>query len=162
GWSGQDIRAGLVAAVVVSALALFFLARGRPLPGSATGRAVLGVCAAILVWALVAQLQASASNVSYSERLTAILPRPLRWVDRATQGHRAVYVGQRVVPKTDVFTLSFWNRSLVGVFRLDRTRARDVYPVTVGPEGVLPVASRARFVVAGYGVRPVGRPLTHR
>jgi hypothetical protein len=162
GWTRTEIRIALVVAVTVAALVLLIVPRLRRRPGSLGRVAVAVVCSAVLAWALAAELEASATASSYARVTTAGLPRPLDWLDRATNGERAIYIGQRVSPRNEVLSLEFWNRSLEGLFRLDTARGHELVPVTLGRTATFPVSTGARFVVADHGITPVGRSVLRR
>jgi hypothetical protein len=162
GWSRTEIRLALAAAVSAAAAALIVLPWLRRRPGEIGRIALAVVCAAVVSWALAAELEADASATSYARVTTERLPRPLDWVDRATGGARTVYIGQRVSPRNEVLSLEFWNRSIIGLFRLDYARGHELVPVKLGRNAIFPVATGARYVVADYGITPVGRPVAHR
>ena len=161
-WSSGGIRAALLAAVAVSAIVLLALPRLRKRPGALGRFAVAAVCAAVVGWALTAEFYANAVAAGFSRETTTTLPRPLDWIDGATHGGRAVYIGQRLTRTTDVELLSFWNRSVVGLFTLDAPPNGVFARAWLDPGGRLTFPTGARFVVADAGVVPLGRRVVQR
>ena len=49
------------------------------------------------------------------------LPKPLGWVDEATGGKPAVYIGQKIADPNAIWSMEFWNRDVRKVWSLDGT-----------------------------------------
>jgi hypothetical protein len=75
----------------------------------------------VLAWNVTGQSAASAGIRNNANLFLASFPEPLDWLDRATGGEPAFFLGQRVVDKNGVHLLEFWNRSLKEVWALDTT-----------------------------------------
>ena len=162
GWSNGAIRATLVAAVAASLVVLAALPFLRRAGGTLGRVALASIGVAVLGWALVAGFFATDAAVAWTRDATRTLPRPLDWVDRATDGGRAVYVGQSVTRPMDLMYLGFWNPSVAGLFTLDEPPLPGIEQVPIR-EGRPPATDGdAQYVVAGYGITPAGRPILRR
>ena len=69
------------------------------------------VCVLVVCWTLGSEIYASRRSADYARVLAAPIPRPFEWIDRATHDRSVVYVGQQIAQPTDLWVLSFWNRS---------------------------------------------------
>jgi hypothetical protein len=110
----------LIAALVVS-VALLVLPRflgKRP----SWGVGVVATAAVlVLAWCLAGQISAATYSNDASDSLLQNYPRPLTWVDRATHGRPAVYLGQSFTSGGDlgIWLTEFWNRSVKQVWSVD-------------------------------------------
>jgi hypothetical protein len=164
-WSSSALHVLLAAACIASLLVAFLLPRAR--------KAAVVVCVLVLCWTLGSEIYASNRSAAYARVLAASLPRPFEWIDRATHDRPALYVGQQIRQPTDIWLLSFWNRSLVRMRSLDGTpRAThplpgnadkrglgDILRIKVGRNGALPAPHGVRFLVADEGIEGSGHPL---
>ena len=162
GWGSAAIHGLLAVAAIVAAVVVAALSR--------LGRlAVATACSLVLVWCLASELYASQRSADYASTLAAPLPRPFDWVDRATGGGSAVYVGQQILQPTDIWLMSFWNPSVVQMRTLDGTPGArryhgvgstgDFYPARVTRRGTLRDTRGVRFLVGDRGVWGRGSPL---
>jgi len=163
GFSSAAMHGLLVGAVAVSLLVLLALAAKNSL-------AALGaVGAVVLCFVLAAEVYTSRRSANYARGLAASVPRPLDWIDRATGGSSAIYLGQRILQPSDIWTQAFWNRSLVRLRSLDDTpggtgergiRATgDILRMSVAKYGALPAPRGTRFLVAEEGITGDGDPI---
>jgi hypothetical protein len=159
GWSDTALK-GLLAGIAVLS-AVIILRR--------TTWLLAGACLLVLAWSLGSEIYASRRSADYAAVLARTIPRPFEWIDRATDGGTAVYVGQEILQPTDIWLQSFWNPSLVQMRTLDGTptvpsveslrdipSSGDFVPVVVRPDGSLPVPPSVGNVVADQGITGAG------
>jgi len=160
GLSGSALN-GLLAGVTVLA-AVIVLQRGVAV--------IAGACALVLAWSLGSEIYASHRSADYAAQLARTIPRPFEWIDEATGGRSAVYVGQKILQPTDIWLQSFWNRSLVQMRTLDGTpgasgplrsyngipASGDILLVKPRRDGALPVPGGVDFLVADQGITGSG------
>ena len=79
--------------------------------------AVIGVL--VIGWNVTAQVYAAEGHNDFARRLHANAPQPVDWLDRATGGEPALYLGEAVDDANGIHLLEFWNRSLKQVWSLD-------------------------------------------
>jgi hypothetical protein len=87
-------------------------------------------------------------------------PEPPDWLDRATGGEPAFFLGQRI-PENAVHMLEFWNRSLKQVWALDATApgpGPTTSPDLAGLDGRLFPDPGYEWVVANSEIELVGNP----
>ena len=93
-WDGIDIEHALIVAAVVSVAILvarsFVASRALGL-----GVAVVAACA-VASWSLTTEVYAARGLNDFSARLYGSTPRPVDWVDEATGGEPALYLGQQI------------------------------------------------------------------
>jgi hypothetical protein len=105
----------LVVSVIVALVPL--LVRRRQV-----ATAVLATAAVLAIgWAGWAESAASKYSNDFSELFYNGLPKPLGWVDEATSGKPAVYIGQKIADPNGVWSMEFWNRDVRKVWSLDGT-----------------------------------------
>lgn len=85
--------------------------------------AVAAAAALVLAWNLAGEISAASHSNDFSERILENYPRPLTWLDEATGGRPAVYIGQNVDAGSaiGIWLTEFWNPSLEKVWSLDGT-----------------------------------------
>ena len=83
--------------------------------------ALVGTALLVIAWNVSGQEAASAGSRSSADLLLRGFPDPENWLDRATGGEPAFFLGQRVADPNGVHMLEFWNRSLKEVWGLDET-----------------------------------------
>jgi hypothetical protein len=164
----RDVTWLLVAALVVSIALLLapLVVKRRRISFS-----IVAVAAAlVLAWNLSGEISASNGTNVFSRTLLANFADPPDWLDRATHGRPAIYLGQRIPASANgVWLMEFWNRSLRYVWSLDGTApGPGTYPpgfVTpdAGPDGRLtgrsiPTGAPAGvdYIVADAGIQVVG------
>ncbi len=101
GLSHPTVRAALIVATVLAALVLLL-----------RRTIVLAAAALVIVgWSLTGEVNASNKSLDIGRALVDAQPRPLDWIDRATHGAPAVYVGQAKLRAPEILSLAFWNDS---------------------------------------------------
>jgi hypothetical protein len=85
--------------------------------------AVAAAAVLVLAWNLAGEISAARHSNDFSEHILDNYPRPLTWLDRATGGRPAVYLGQNIDAGAAIglWLTEFWNRSLEKVWSLDGT-----------------------------------------
>ena len=163
-WPPETIQRALLVTLAVSlavALTVRF-ARGRAVGG------LLAVVTLLVVgWNLTGQATAAGGANVGARRLADNLPQPLDWVDRATGGGRAAYLGQSITTGVGLRTnlLEFWNRSIVRVGTTDGTQlfpGPTFFPRVVRADGTVSNQPGTQYVLADSGVTPVGRVVAKR
>lgn len=102
GLSHPTVRAALIVATVLAALVLLL-----------RRTIVLATAALVIVgWSLTGEVNASNKSLAIGRALVDAQARPLDWIDRATRGAPAVYVGQAKLRAPEILSLAFWNDSL--------------------------------------------------
>ena len=123
-WDPNDVERALVVVALVSfaTLAARSLVRSR-----ATGLVIAVVAAcAVTTWTLTTEIYAARGLNLFAERLHGSTPKPVDWVDRATGGEPAMYIGQQINDVNPIFLLEFWNYSIDKVWSLDGTAPAPV------------------------------------
>ena len=140
GLSHPTVRAALIVATVLAALVLLL-----------RRTIVLAAAALVIVgWSLTGEVNASNKSLDIGRALVDTQPRPLDWIDRATGGAPAVYVGQAKLRTPEILSLAFWNDS---VDRLVTLGGEPVYGLIfkteiASAEGRLSDPARADYVVS--------------
>ena len=76
--------------------------------------------ALVVGWNLTAEVYAAAGQNDFARSAcTANAPQPVDWLDRATGGEPALFLGEAVDDANGIHLLEFWNRSLKQVWSLD-------------------------------------------
>ena len=152
-WDEPRIEHALIALVLlaVAALALVSLGSRRSLRLGL----VVTLIAGSVAWSAAAEVYASRGESELSERFYDSLPKPPDWLDRATGGDPAVFIGQGIADSNPIWLLEFWNRSLKKMWSLDATAPGPGNVVTADlgePDGTLTPEPGADWVVATPGV----------
>jgi hypothetical protein len=151
-------KIGLVALLVVCAALLLaprYLRRGAVALAS-----VLAV--AILVWNFTGELSFAAQSNRASDHFVNNIREPFTWLDDATGGQPALYIGQQMYPdQNGEWLLEFWNpHSMIGrVWSLDGTAqgpGPTLTPDPSLPEGALSHDPGYPYVVEEQGLNVVG------
>ena len=154
-WDPNDVERALVVVALVSfaTLAARSLLRSR-----ATGLVIAVVAAcAVTTWTLTTEIYAARGLNLFAERLHGSTPRPVDWVDRATGGEPAMYLGQQINDVNPIFLLEFWNHSIGKVWSLDGTApVPSLSPDLGATDGTLSPDPGVKWVVTGNGVEVVG------
>jgi hypothetical protein len=152
---------GLLAASVLVGLAPRLLPHRR--------RAALGVVLAATVltlgWTGRGELVASAYSNDFSRLFVAGLPHPLSWVDQATGGQPALYLGQKIADPNGVWSMEFWNRSVRQIWSLDGSAPGPgpvFTPNLAAADGRLTSDPHYRFAVADNGVTLAGATVAQK
>ena len=154
-WDHIDVERALVIAALVSVAILVLRSRVR---SQAVGLGVAVVAAvAVASWSLTTEVYAARGLNLFAERLHGSTPRPVDWVDRATGGEPALYLGQHINDANPIWLLEFWNYSIDKVWSLDGTAPLPTLSPDLGaPDGTLSPAPDVEWVVTGNGVEVVG------
>ena len=156
-WDSAAVERALVLTLAVGTALLLarLLLRGRPI-----GLALAGVLgAAVLAWTLTAEIYAAAGATISARDFHRNLPKPVDWLDEATGGEPALYLGQNVTDATGVYLLEFWNRSLKQVWSVDGTAPGPgpvLTPDLAKRDGTLSDDPGLEYVVVDNGVEIVG------
>jgi hypothetical protein len=147
--------------LAIALLLLPSFLRGRP--GLVRG-SLIGVAVLVLAWNVAGQSAASAGARQNADGFLAGFPEPVDWLDRATGGEPAFFLGQGVANPNGVHLLEFWNRSLKEVWALDN-RAPGPGPTQspdlADPDGRLFPDPGYSWVVASSEIELVGREVVH-
>jgi hypothetical protein len=165
-WANRELEVSqatielLLWPLLLVALGLLLLPRllaGRP---KLARGALVGAAALVLAWNIAGQSAASAGARSNANGFLAGFPEPVDWLDRATGGKPAFFLGQGVANPNGVHLLEFWNRSLKEVWALDN-RAPGPGPTQspdlATPDGELFPDPGYGWVVASSEIELVGR-----
>jgi hypothetical protein len=151
----------LIALALASAAVVAFL---RLMPKRTGSRAVVIAAAFVLAWNAYGEISFARASHRFVDTTLSTVPRPLDWVDRAVpSGAQVYYVGQSVDDAGDVLQLEFWNRRIQHVWSTDGTApgpGPSVIPDLAAPDGRLEPAAGVQYVVADYGISPVGSVVT--
>jgi hypothetical protein len=148
---GPAVRRALLLTLLVAAVVLLArLLLTRPLPARALA---LVASAVVAVWAMTAEVYAARGLNGFSERLYEATPKPVDWIDRATGGEPALYLGQQERDPNAVWLTEFWNRSIERVWSVDGSApAPTLTPDLGAPDGSLVPDPGVEWVVARDGV----------
>ena len=155
-WDAQDVERALIVVALVSAAVLL----ARSLIRSRVAGLVLAVVAVCLVatWSLTTEIYAARGLNTFSERLYGSTPRPVDWVDRATGGEPAMFLGQQINDHNQIWLLEFWNYAIRKVWSLDGTASvPSLSPDLAAPDGTMSPDPGVKWVVTGNGVEVVGK-----
>lgn len=155
-WDAADVERALVIAAIVSVSLLVArsLVRSRTI---GLTLAVVSACA-VTAWALTAEIYASRGLNLFSERLHQATAKPVDWVDQATGGEPALFLGQQLDKDTNpLWLLEFWNYSIVKIWSLDGTAPLPSLSPNLGaPDGTISPDPGVGWIVTGNGVEVVG------
>ena len=116
----QDTIELLLWPLLLGSVALLLLPRFLAARAGLVRVAVVGTAALVLGWNVAGESAAGDGVRSNANSFRASFPEPPDWLDRATGGEPAFFLGQRI-PANAVHLLEFWNRSLKQVWALDAT-----------------------------------------
>ena len=149
GLSHPTMRGALIVATILAALVLLLR------------RAVVFAAVAVVVvgWSLTGEVNASNKSIDVGRNLIASQPRPLDWIDRATHGAPAVYVGQAKLRGPEILSLGFWNNSLGRMVTLGGETVYGLVFETkiASADGRLSDPRRADYVVSDEEVEVAGQ-----
>jgi hypothetical protein len=117
----------------------------------------------VIAWNFTGELAFAGASNRASDRFVDNIRRPFTWVDDATGGRSALYMGQQMYPdQNGEWLLEFWNpHSLVGrVWSLDGTAQGPGPTLTPDPrlpEGELSHDPHYQYVVEERGIDVVGK-----
>ena len=154
-WDTADVERALVLVTLASVaiLAACTLVRSRR---TALVLAVFAACG-VATWTLTTEIYAARGLNLFSERLHGSTPQPVDWVDQATGGEPALYLGQHINDHNPIWLLEFWNYSIRKVWSLDGTASAPTLSPDLGaPDGTLSPDPQVNWVVTGNGVEVVG------
>jgi hypothetical protein len=120
----------------------------------------IAIAVSVIGWNVTAEVYASNAGADYAKVLMSTVPAPHDWVERATGGSPAAYLGQSTGRPDDVWLLAFWNPSLQQYLRLDQPPPHTAFvKVDVARDGSVSADPRLRYLLADQGIRPAGRPV---
>lgn len=150
GLSHPAVRAALIVATVLAAGVLLL-------------RSTIALAAAALVvvgWSLTGEVNASNKSLDIGQALVDTQPRPLDWIDRATHGQPATYVGQAKLRTPEILSLAFWNPSLGRLVTLGGEPVYGlIFETHASRDGRLSDPSHADYVVSDQEVEVAGQHL---
>jgi hypothetical protein len=153
GLSHPTVRGALIVATILAALVLLLR------------RVVVFAAVAVVVvgWSLTGEVNASNKSIWVGHALILSQPRPLDWIDRATHGAPAVYVGQAKLRGPEILSLAFWNNSLGRMVTLGgETVYGLVFQTNIASgDGRLSDPKRADYVVSDQEVEVAGQRVAH-
>ncbi|MGI9111179.1 MAG: ArnT family glycosyltransferase [Gaiellaceae bacterium] len=115
-WEGERIEQGLIVVLLISVALLV----GRSLVRGRRAAVLAAVAGALVVgWNVTAEIYAAEGQNDFARRLYENAPQPVDWLDRATGGEPALFLGDAVDDANGIHLLEFWNRSLKQVWSLD-------------------------------------------
>nr|MBA2296888.1 hypothetical protein [Actinomycetota bacterium] len=115
-WDGARIEHALV---VVLVLSVVLLVARSVVHGRSAAALAAAVGALVVGWNVTAEIYAAEGQNDFARRLYGNAPQPVDWLDRATGGEPALYLGDAVDDANGIHLLEFWNRSLKQVWSLD-------------------------------------------
>ena len=118
-------------------------------------------CALVLAWNVAGEVSASNGVNNFSQNLLGNFPSPPTWIDDATGGKPAIYLGQQITDPQGIWLMEFWNKGLTYVWSLDGTAPP---PGRQAPGYVTPDAAARRHAVRQVDParEPAGRRLHGR
>ena len=155
-WTPDHARNVLIGMLV---LAVLIVVLPRVLPG---GRGPVLALAALLVltWTFAGQLSAASASNTFSQEVADDIDEPYDWIDRATGGAPALYLGQRLTDFNGIWQMEFWNRSLEHVWSTDGSApgpGPTLTPDLVNARTGAITPADVEYVVADPGIDLVGR-----
>ncbi|MEJ7567934.1 MAG: hypothetical protein WKF41_06685 [Gaiellaceae bacterium] len=155
-WDGDRIEQALVVVLLLSVALLVArsFVRGR------RAAVLAGLVGALVVsWNLTAQIYAANGHSDFAKRLYENAPQPVDWLDKATGGEPALFLGDAVDDANGIHLLEFWNRSLKQVWSLDGSApgpGPTLTPNLGNADGTLSPDPGFRWVVAENDANLVG------
>ena len=147
--------------LLILALTIAVLLAPRYLPRVGLPAAVIA-CAFTLVWSFAGELAGASASNSYARSFLSNIRGDPTWLDKATHGSPALYLGQQMQDSNSEWLLEFWNRSLKAVWSLDGTAQGPgpfLTPDLKTTDGTLSPDPHYRYVVADRGISVVGKRL---
>ena len=155
-WEPDRIEQALV---LVLALSIAVLVARSLVGGRRAAMLAAAAGALVLGWNVTAEIYASEGQSDFSQRLHANAPQPVNWLDEATDGEPALYLGDAIDDANGIHLLEFWNRSLKQVWSLDGSApgpGPTLTPNLVSADGALSHDLGYRWVVAENDADVVG------
>jgi len=144
-------------------LAVVVLLAARKLVRPRVAANVMGATVLVVVgsWSLTSEVYAARGLNEFSKRLDEATIKPVDWVDRATGGEDALYLGRLERDPNEVWLLEFWNRSIRHVWSVDGSAPPPTLTPDLGTtDGTLAPDPGVRWVVAREGVDVAGEPVS--
>jgi hypothetical protein len=164
--SGLGRDAGLTPSGAKILLILLALGCAAALAFVRSTRYIAVAAGFVLAWNAYGEISFARAAHRFADKNLSTVPRPLDWVDRAVpDGTQVYYVGQSIDDAGDVLQLEFWNRTVQHVWSTDGTApgpGPTVVPTVVAPDGRLEPGAGVQYVVADYGISPVGQVVTSK
>ena len=115
---------------------------------------------ALAVWMCTSEITSARGSSHQAQQFVDHLPKPLDWVDIATNRAGTTYLGQNVADPTGLWLIEFWNTSIEHVDSLDATAPGPGPTLTPGvarEDGTLRGDAGTPYVLADNGVRVIGK-----
>jgi hypothetical protein len=158
-WTPEEVRLFLTAVTVIAFLVVAVRALGR-VPARLATPLTAAAAAVVVLWGLTAEVAASRASNGYSGVAVQSLPKPLDWIDRATGGAPAMFLGQQIADPNGLWQLEFWNRSLRHMWSIDATAPGPGHVLTpdlAGLDGRLaPQLAGVDYVIVDSAIHVVG------
>jgi hypothetical protein len=155
--SAHKILYGLIALSVLVGLTPLLLRRRQIATWIVVGAFVLSIG-----WSTWAETAAATYSNNFSDLFYNGLPKPLGWVDEATGGKPAVYIGQKIADPNGIWSMEFWNRSVRRVWSLDGTAPGPgpvLTPDLIATDGRLDGDPGYEYAVTDAGLAIAGTPV---
>jgi len=126
---------------------------------------VVGAALLAIGWSVRAETAAAHYSNEFSQLFLKSLPQPLGWVDDATAGQPAVYLGQKIADPNGIWSMEFWNRDVRSVWSLDGSApgpGSTFTPNIVSTDGRLAGDPGYRYAVVDNGVSIAGETVAVR
>jgi len=160
GWTPEHAESVLLWMLVaaVAVVAAVVLLRGH----AATRAIALAAAALTIGWNVAGEVNAARGSTAFADGLMANLPQPPNWIDRATGGEPALYLGQKIADANGLWLLEFWNRSIERVWSLDGSApgpGPSLTPDLLSARGELAGDPGYGYAVAERGIELAGTRL---
>ncbi len=126
---------------------------------------IVGAVLLSIGWSARAETVAAKYSNDFSALFLDGLPKPLGWIDEATGGESATYIGQKIADPNGIWSMEFWNRNVRGVWSLDGTAPGPgpvLTPDLVSTDGRLADNTGYTYVVVDNGLSIVGTTVAER
>jgi hypothetical protein len=165
-WDQHTIRLGLGVACLVLLIVVVIAWAGR-VPARFKSGVLLVAGATTLAWMLTGEITSSRGSAVQSKAYADNLPKPLDWIDRATNQAGTTFLSQDISSgqALGINLLEFWNRSVKNIWSLDGTApgpGGTVTPDLLDRRGLLSSDPGLPYVVATDRVNLIGTVVTSR
>ena len=118
-----------------------------------------------VAWSLTGEITSARGSNASANALVANLPKPLDWVDVASNRDPVTFFGQNVGDANGVWLLEFWNKSIVHDWTLDATAPRPdptITPDVKSVDGRMHPDPGTDYVLTSGGVEVQGTTVDTR
>ena len=163
-WDQPTIRTWMyVACAVFFVVAL--LPRISRVPLRAWQGTTVAAALVAVAWSLTGEITSARGSNASANALVANLPKPLDWVDVASNRDPVTFFGQNVGDANGVWLLEFWNKSIVHDWTLDATAPRPdptITPDVKSVDGRMHPDPGTDYVLTSGGVEVQGTTVDTR